>query len=111
LIKGKALDELLERLLRLVRKERETEGDIPPLLLVCRGRVAEALAKLLNQILRLLILFESSVDLIIFERDCWGTHLLDERKDVLHHALEHLLLHCVRANREMADDYGLQLSR
>jgi hypothetical protein len=58
LIEGKAFDELLERLLGLVRKEGETEGDITPLLLVCIGRVTEALAKLLDEVLRLLILLE-----------------------------------------------------
>jgi hypothetical protein len=56
LVEGKALDELLERPLGLIGKERETEGDIPPLLLICRGRVTETLAKLLDEVLRLLIL-------------------------------------------------------
>ncbi len=40
-----------------------------------------------------------------------GSHLLDERKNVLHHALEHLLVDCIRANGEMADDWGFELSR
>ena len=40
-----------------------------------------------------------------------GSHLLDECKDVLHYALEHLLIDCIRANREMADDWRFKLSR
>jgi len=39
------------------------------------------------------------------------SHLLDERKDVLHHALEHLLIDCIRANGEVTDDWGFGLSR
>jgi len=58
LIEGKAFNELLERLLGLVRKEGETEGDITPLLFVGCGRVTETLAKLLDEILRLPILLE-----------------------------------------------------
>ena len=40
-----------------------------------------------------------------------GSHLLDERKDVLHHALEHLLIDCIWTNGQVADDWGFKLSR
>jgi hypothetical protein len=47
----------------------------------------------------------------MLERGRVCSHLLDERKDVLHHALEHLLVDCIWANGKVADDWGFELSR
>ena len=85
LVERKAVHELLDGPLRAVGQERKTKGNVAPLPLL--GGEPEALAQLLDHILSLPL-------------------LVDEGEDELHRIDEHLLLHGVLADGQVADDIG-----